>query len=66
MQSQALASMTPTAQGRSRAFTLLLSGDPTWRPAVEPLLSWTTVVWKLSNGQSPGRGAQELLSLIHI
>eukprot|EP00969_Alexandrium_andersonii_P037837 1658996-Alexandrium_andersonii.AAC.1 len=43
MQSQALASMTPTAQGRSRAFTLLMSGDPTWRPAVEPLLQWATV-----------------------
>eukprot|EP00969_Alexandrium_andersonii_P316447 13979532-Alexandrium_andersonii.AAC.1 len=59
MQSQALATVTPTAQGRSRAFALLLSEGPAWRPAAEPL-QWITVVWKLSNGQSPGRGAQQI------
>ena len=58
MHTQALATMSPTASGRSRPPTLLLSRDPTWRPAVEPIMQWVTIIWKLANDLSPGKRAK--------
>ena len=64
MQTQALATMTPAASGRSRLLALLLSRDPTWRPAVEPIMQWVTIIWKVANDLSPGKGHRHMAELI--
>jgi len=46
MQRQALQTMTPATRGRSKSAVFTAKGDPTWRPAVAPVLRWAKEVWE--------------------
>jgi len=53
MQKQALAAMTPATRGRSKSAVFTAKGDPTWRPAVAPVLRWAKEVWEAVSPSYP-------------
>jgi len=53
MQRQALSAMTPATRGRSKSAVFTAKGDPTWRPAVAPVLRWAKEVWEAVSPSYP-------------
>ena len=63
LQTTALSSMTPSTRGRSRAAVFVAKGDPTWRPAVAPILRWAQEVWQAASAKKsavPSLSVKEL------